>query len=223
MYIPHSSYTYSNFSIHKTNMKFSIVAALVALSAASVSAAGDYTFSGTVYAYLNDMDHPKTSFLKKGSGKQVLTNGAGCKGSKLLPGTGDSISGTFTAVKNQWDFNGKHDNEIAMGYIKVGNQCLTITKGNPLSLDTCPSFDEEIKAGNKFAWFHDHRNSAIWAYGGDANAVEHNGVNFATANLQTKGKTLKGTSMREDPLKNTFLGLGHVSLGHAAHSPRGCE
>ncbi|CAO3588373.1 unnamed protein product [Absidia cylindrospora] len=207
-------------------MKFSIAAALVALSAASVSAA-DYSYSGTVYAYLNNMDHPKTSFLKKGSGdtdNQVVTNGAGCKGTDLLPGTGEDISGTFTTVKNQWDFNGKHDNEIYMGYIKVGDdQCLTITKGTPLSLSACPSFDEEIKAGNRFAWFHDKRNSAIWAYGGDANAVENNGVNFAATNLQTTGKTLEGTAMREDPLGNTFLGLGHVSLGHGSHSPKGCE
>ncbi|ORZ11457.1 hypothetical protein BCR42DRAFT_100091 [Absidia repens] len=95
-------------------MKFSIAAALVALSAASVSAA-DYSYSGTVYAYLNNMDHPKTSFVKKGSDSQVVTNGAGCKGTDLLPGTGDSLSGTFTTVNNQWDFNGKHDNEIYMG------------------------------------------------------------------------------------------------------------
>ncbi|CAO3588374.1 unnamed protein product [Absidia cylindrospora] len=203
-------------------MKFSIVAALVALSAASVSAAADYSINGTVYAYLNSMDHPKTSFLKQ-SGNQVLTNGKGCKGTKRLPGTKDDMFGTFTAVKNQWDFNGKHDNEIALGYIKVGDQCLTITKGNPLSLATCPSFDEEIKVGNKFAWFHDHRNSATWAYGGDADALEANGVNFAVTNLHTTGKTLEGTGMREDPLGNTFLGIGHVSLGHAAHSPKGCE
>ncbi|ORZ11474.1 hypothetical protein BCR42DRAFT_421198 [Absidia repens] len=203
-------------------MKFSIAAALIALSAATVSAA-DYTYDGTVYVYVNSMDHPRTTFLKKGLNNEVLTNGAACKGSETLPGTGDSISGTFTTVNNQWDFNGEHDNEIYMGYIKVGEQCLSLTKGNALKLDTCPSFDEQIKVGNKFAWFHDKRNSAIWAYGGDADAIENNGINFSRDNLQSTGKTLNGIGMQDDSETNTFMGLGHVSLGHGAHGPTGCQ
>ncbi|CAO3588358.1 unnamed protein product [Absidia cylindrospora] len=204
-------------------MKFSIAAALIALSAAVTVSAGDYSTDGTVYIYENSMDHPKTTFIKKGSGNQVVTNGAACKGAETLPGTGDAISATFTTVNNQWDFNGKHENEIYMGYIKVGDQCLTITKGSPLALGTCPSFDEEIKVGNKFAWFHDKRNSAIWAYAGDADADENNGVNFASDNLQSTGKSLNGIGMQEDTDTNTFMGINHVSLGHAAKKPKGCE
>jgi hypothetical protein len=107
-------------------MKFSIAAALFAFSTATVSAA-NYTHTGTIYAYLNNMDHPKTSFLKKGSNNQVVTNGAGCKNNSTIPGTADSLSGTFTTVNNQWDFNGKHDNEIWMG--KVFFFIIIITKG----------------------------------------------------------------------------------------------
>lgn len=110
-----------------------------------------------------------------------------------------------------------------VGYIKVkGNKCLSLTKGNPLSAKACPSFSEEIKAGNQFAWFHDKRNSAIWAYGGDKDAVEHNGVIFDTANFQTNGKTLSGVGLHDDPVENTFMGINHISLGHGAHGPRGC-
>lgn len=96
-------------------MKLSILSALLAISAASVSAAPSYSFSGTIYVYVNSIPHPKTTFLKKGSGNNLLTDGVACKGSKTLPGTGDALKGTFTTVKNQWDFNGEHDNEIRMG------------------------------------------------------------------------------------------------------------
>jgi hypothetical protein len=111
-----------------------------------------------------------------------------------------------------------------LGYIKVkGNKCLTLTKGNPLSIAPCPSFSKEIKVGNKFAWFHDSRSSAIWAYGGDETADESKGLTFAAANLQTNGKTLKGVPIHDDSLQNIFLGLGYVSLGNAGHNPTGCQ
>jgi hypothetical protein len=112
---------------------------------------------------------------------------------------------------------------LLLGYIKVGRKCLTLTKGNAITVGTCPPFNEEIKAGNKFAWFHDKRNSAIWAYAGDKDAIENNGLDFDSTNLQTKGKTLTATSFRDDSTENTFLGLGHVNLGHTGKSPKGCE
>ncbi|KAG2178765.1 hypothetical protein INT43_001611 [Umbelopsis isabellina] len=206
-------------------MKLSILSALLAITAsASVSAAPAYSFSGTIYVYANSIPHPKTTFLKKGSGNNLLTDGVACKGSKTLPGKGDALKGTFTTVKNQWDFNGEHDNEIRMGYVQIdGNKCLSLIKGSALSIDNCPSFSEEIKVGNKFAWFHDTRNSAIWAYGGDANAEEHNGVYFDAANLQTNGKTLKGTSVHSNSLENVFIGLGYVGLGGTGKGTTGCQ
>ncbi|KAJ2958246.1 hypothetical protein NQZ79_g6161 [Umbelopsis isabellina] len=205
-------------------MKLSILSALLAITAASVSAAPTDSFTGTIYVYVNSIPHPKTTFLKKGSGNTLLTDGIACKGSNTLPGKGDALKGTFTTVKNQWDFNGKHDNEIRLGYVKVsGNKCLSLTKGNALSIDNCPSFSEEIKVGNKFAWFHDTRNSAIWAYGGDENAEESKGLTFDAANLQTNGKTLKGTAMHSNSLDNVFIGLGFVGLGGTGKDPTGCQ
>ncbi|KAI8077672.1 uncharacterized protein BX664DRAFT_343189 [Halteromyces radiatus] len=207
-------------------MKLSILAAaLLAVSASTVSAAPANSLSGTVYVYVNSIPHPKTTFLKTGSNNQLVTDGVACKNATTLPGTGDALSGTFTTVKNQWDFNGQHDNEINMGYVKIngGNNCLSLTKGNALTAAPCPSFNDEIKVGNKFAWFHDKRNSAIWAYGGDANATESNGLTFDATNLQTTGKTLTGIGMNDDPLNNVFIGLGHVSLGHASKNPTGCQ
>jgi hypothetical protein len=95
-------------------MKFSVLTALLALSVASASASSE-TFSGTIYVYLNSIPHPKTTFLKKGSSNTLVTDGAACKGNKTLHGKDGALSGTFTTVKNQWDFNGAHDNEIRLG------------------------------------------------------------------------------------------------------------
>ena len=111
---------------------------------------------------------------------------------------------------------------ISLGYIKVGSKCLSLTNGNALTLGVCPSFKEEIKAGNKFAWFHDVRNSAYWAYGGDADAIENNGLTLDGTNLQTTGKTLTGTNFHEDSTENLFLGLGYIALGHTGKHPTGC-
>ncbi|KAI8329644.1 hypothetical protein BC941DRAFT_194600 [Chlamydoabsidia padenii] len=205
-------------------MKFSILSSLLAISAAAMVSAGSTTFSGTVYIYQNSIPHPKTTFLKAGSNGSVVTNGAGCKGNKTLSGKDGALTGTFTTVNNQWDFNGQHDNEINMGYVKINDKnCLTLTKGSPLSSAPCPSFSEEIKAGNKFAWFHDKRNSAIWAYGGDADAEESNGLNFDITNFQTTGKTVNGIPFHDDVLENTFLSLGYISLGHSGKRPTGCQ
>jgi hypothetical protein len=113
---------------------------------------------------------------------------------------------------------------LPIGYVKVdGNKCLSLTKGNALKIADCPSFNKEIKAGNKFAWFHDSRNSAIWAYGGDADALENNGLTFASTNLQTTGKNLKGISMKDNDLANVFIGLGYVGLGDTSKAPTGCK
>jgi hypothetical protein len=100
-------------------MKLSILSALLALSVATTSA---YSISGTVYVYVNSLPHPKTTFLKRGSNNQLVTDGVACKGNQTLPGKDGSLSGTFTTVKNQWDFNGDHDNEIWMG--KLMKECL---------------------------------------------------------------------------------------------------
>jgi hypothetical protein len=202
-------------------MKLSIISALLAISSAAVSA---YTNEGVIYVYTNSMPHPRTSFLKLGSDNQVLTDGAACSGNQTLPAIDGALHGTFTSVDNQWDFNGQHDNEIWMGYIKVSDtDCLSLTAGSALSAATCPSFTEQIKVGNKFAWFKDKRNSAIWAYGGDANAIENNGYSLDATNLQTTDKTLNGVAMNSDALQNVFLGLDYVGLGHASHRPTGCE
>ena len=90
---------------------------LAAVLAASASAVSAYSTSGTLYTYVNSIPHPKTTFLKKGSGQDIVTDGVACKGSKTLPGKGHpgALNGEFTSVKNQWDFNGQHDNEYAMG------------------------------------------------------------------------------------------------------------
>lgn len=102
--------------IHKLSpMKLTItIAALLAVSSSAVSASST---SGTLYAYVNSIPHPKTTFLKKGSGHDIVTDGVACKGAKTLPGKGHkgALYGEFTTVNNQWDFNGKHDNEIWMG------------------------------------------------------------------------------------------------------------
>lgn len=111
------------------------------------------------------------------------------------------------------------------GYIKVTgtDDCLSLTKDHALTAEPCPSFTEEIKAGNKFAWFKDKRNSAMWAYGGDADAKESNGLNFDATNLQTDGKTLTGLPFHENPLDNVFISIEYVGLGHTSKSPTGCE
>ncbi|KAI8074110.1 hypothetical protein BC940DRAFT_329652 [Gongronella butleri] len=202
-------------------MKFSI-AALLAVTATAVSA---YTTEGTIYIYVNSLPHPRTSFVKTGSNSQIVTNGKACSGNSTLPAQHGALTGVFTTVDNQWDFNGKHDNEIWMGYIKIKgtNNCLSLTENKALVAKKCPSFSQEIKKGNKFAWFKDKRNSAMWAYGGDKDAIENNGIGFDGVYLQTKGKPLNGVKMNSDPLDNVFLGLGHVSLGHSGHGPQGCE
>ncbi|KAJ2964582.1 hypothetical protein NQZ79_g572 [Umbelopsis isabellina] len=205
-------------------MKLSILSVILAISATSVSAAPATSFSGTIYVYTNSVPHPKTTFLKKGSDNHLVTDGIACKGKKTLPGKGDALKGTFTTVNNQWDFNGKHDNEIRMGYVKIdGNKCLSLTKGNALSFENCPSFSKEIKVGNKFAWFHDTRSSAIYAYGGDANAEETNGLTLEAGNLQTNGKTLTGIAFHSNSLENVFIGLGYVGLGDVSIPPTGCQ
>ncbi|KAG2171414.1 hypothetical protein INT43_009075 [Umbelopsis isabellina] len=200
-------------------MKLAILSAIVALSATTVSASSN----GTIYVYADDIAHPKTTFLKKGSNNHLVTDGAACNGKKTLPGTGGALSGVLIDMPNQWDFNGAHDNEIRLGYIKVGKKCLTLTKGHPLSLAACPSFTEEVKVGNKFAWFHDSRSSACWAYGGDADADEDKGLTLAVQNLQTKGKTLNGVVIPDDLDKKAFIGLGSVNIGNAGHTPTGCK
>jgi hypothetical protein len=101
--------------INTYNMKLTILFALLAISAATVSASNT---SGPIYVYANSMDHPKTTFVKKGSKNQVVTDGAACKGKNTLSGKSGALSGTFTEVTNQWDFNGEHDNEIRMGKSK---------------------------------------------------------------------------------------------------------
>ncbi|KAI8877915.1 hypothetical protein K501DRAFT_197131, partial [Backusella circina FSU 941] len=202
-------------------MKFSIISALFALSSAAVSA---YSADGVIYIYENSLPHPKTTFLKLRSDNQVVTHGVACKGKNTLPAIKGALSGKFTTVNNQWDFNGEHDNEIWMGYIKINDkECLTLTEGKALSAEACPSFTRNITVGNKFAWFKDKRNSALWAYGGDADADEGAGLGFAATNLQTKGKTLKGVVMKSNPEKNVFLGLDFVALGDTAKHPTGCK
>jgi hypothetical protein len=104
-----------HISINTYNMKLTILSALLAISAATVSASNT---SGPIYVYANSMDHPKTTFVKKGSKNQVVTDGAACKGKNTLSGKSGALSGTFTEVTNQWDFNGEHDNEIRMGKSK---------------------------------------------------------------------------------------------------------
>ena len=90
---------------------------LVALLAVSASAVSAYSTSGTLYTYVSSIPHPRTTFLKKGSGHDIVTDGVACNGPKTLPGKGHpgALYGEFTTVNNQWDFNGQHDNEIMMG------------------------------------------------------------------------------------------------------------
>ncbi|KAJ2955125.1 hypothetical protein NQZ79_g8829 [Umbelopsis isabellina] len=96
-------------------------------------------------------------------------------------------------------------------------------KGSPLSLAACPSFIEEVRAGNKFGWFHNSRSRACWAYGGDADADEDKGITLAFENLQSNRKTLKGVVIPDDLYKKAFIGLGSVNIGNAGHTPTGCK
>ncbi|ORX58243.1 hypothetical protein DM01DRAFT_1381857 [Hesseltinella vesiculosa] len=204
-------------------MKLALVSALLATAIASASAADN---TGGIYIYVNSIPHPRSSFVKKGSANEIVTDGAACKGNQTLPVKGQkgALTGVFTPIDNQWGFNSGHQNEIRMGYIKVQgtNNCLSLTNGNPMTAEACPSYTEQIKEGNKFAWFHDIRNSAYWAYAGDAAGDENNGIGFDATNLQTKGKTLSGVNMHDNPLDNVFLGLGYIALGHTGKGPTGC-
>ena len=111
------------------------------------------------------------------------------------------------------------------GYIKVEgtNNCLSLVKGQPLAAKPCPSFSEEIKVGNKFAWYHDSRGSAMWAYSGSADGDQDNGIIFGSANLQSTDKTLDGVNINNDSEQNVFLSLGYVGLGDTGKSPTGCQ
>jgi hypothetical protein len=106
--------------IHSSNMKFTIISALLAISAAAVSASTPYA-KGTLYVYANSIPHPKTTFLKKGdkngSDVKLVTGGVACSGSKTLPAKGHKgvLSAEYTLVNNTWGFNGAHDNEIRLG------------------------------------------------------------------------------------------------------------
>ncbi|KAJ2955030.1 hypothetical protein NQZ79_g8895 [Umbelopsis isabellina] len=200
------------------NMKLAILSTLLALSTTMVSASAA---DGTFYVYANNVEHPKTTFLKKGSNNHLVTDGAACKGNKTLTGKSGAVSGTFVVMKNQWNITSPaYDNLI--GYIKVGNKCLQLSEGKPLSLATCPSFKKEIKTGNKFAWFHDTRGSGVWAYGGNPDAESDTGIALDTSNLQSNGKTLKGVAIGK-PNKTGFIGLGHVNLGNVGAQPTGCQ
>ena len=108
-------------------MKFTLLSAILAISAAAVSAApsteataaapkADY--HGTIYIYANSLPHPRTTFLKT-SGNGLVTNGAACKGVDTLPAKNGAVSGSFYKIANQWDFNGAHDNEIRMGKLHL--------------------------------------------------------------------------------------------------------
>jgi hypothetical protein len=105
-------------------MKFSIISAILALSATAASAA-TADFSGTIYVYVNSIPHPKTTFLKKGTGQELLTAGVACNGATTLPGKGHNgvLSGDFILMNNTWGFNGQHDNEISMGRLKTEYHC----------------------------------------------------------------------------------------------------
>lgn len=106
--------------IHSSDMKFTIISALLAISAAAVSADKPYA-KGTLYVYANSIPHPKTTFLKKGdtngSHVKLVTGGVACSGATTLPAKGHKgvLSAEFTLVNNTWGFNGAHDNEIRMG------------------------------------------------------------------------------------------------------------
>jgi len=111
------------------------------------------------------------------------------------------------------------------GYIKVTGtkNCLSLTKGNALTAKPCPSFTEEIKVGNQFAWFSDKRSSSMWAYGGDADADESKGINLDATNLQTDGKTLTGVPLHDDDLVDVFVSIGFVGMGDTGKPPTGCQ
>ncbi|KAG2180798.1 hypothetical protein INT43_008377 [Umbelopsis isabellina] len=204
---------------HQTlKMKFAILSTILALSTTMVSAG---IADGTFYVYANNVEHPKTTFLKLGSHNHLVTDGAACKGKKTLKGTHGTVSGTFIEMKNQWNFTAP-EYEIKMGYVQVGDKCLQLSEDKPLSLTTCPSFKKEIKAGNKFAWLHDTRGSGVWAYGGNPNAENDRGIALDTSNLQSNGETLKGVRIGKAN-KTGFIGLGHVNLGNNGATPTGCQ
>ncbi|CAM0139930.1 unnamed protein product, partial [Umbelopsis sp. WA50703] len=99
-------------------------------------------------------------------------------------------------------------------YIKVtGGKCLSLSKGNALSIAKFPSFSKEIKLGNEFSWFHDTRSSAFWAYFGDASSIEDLGVMPAAANLQTNGKTLESGALKAIRKKIFSLVLDMLTWG----------
>jgi hypothetical protein len=101
-----------------------------------------------------------------------------------------------------------------IAYIKVtGGKCLSLSKGNALSIAKCPSFSKKIKFGNEVSWFHDTRSSAFWAYFGDASAIEDLGVLLAAANLQTDGKTLEGGALKSNSQKISSLALDMLTWG----------
>ncbi|KAI8074141.1 hypothetical protein BC940DRAFT_329676 [Gongronella butleri] len=203
-------------------MKIS-AAALLAVAATSVSA---YTHSGTVYVYENTLAHPKTTFIKQGSGNQILTDGAACKGAATLPGIKGAIKATFITVDNQWGFNTEtHDNEFWMGYVRINgtNKCLSLTKEHGLTAEDCPPLTVEIKVGNKFAWYRDKRGSSMWAYSGDAEADLDKGIIVAGSNLQTTGKALAYSELHDNTEQNVFIGIGGVNMGDTGKSPTGCQ
>ncbi|KAG2183103.1 hypothetical protein INT44_006084 [Umbelopsis vinacea] len=203
-----------------SNMKFSILSALLAFSAATASAE---SFGGAVYIYQNNVSHPKTSYVNVTKSNVVVTDGVACSGDQTLPAKDGALSATFTTIDNPWGYNSEKQKDILMGYISTeGNKCLTLIRGNPLKFAACPSFNTPIKTGNRFAWFHDKRSGAIWAYGGDAKGAEARGISFLATTLQTTGKNVVGTTMHKDPVQDVYLGLGRVNFGDSAQSPAGC-
>ncbi|KAG2183102.1 hypothetical protein INT44_006083 [Umbelopsis vinacea] len=201
-------------------MKFSILSALLAFSAATASAT---TFGGAIYIYQNNIAHPKTTFVKVAPNNLVLTDGLACGLDQTLPLQDGSLFGTFTTVDNPWGYNGEHEKDIFMGYISIeGNKCLTLVRGASLRVAACPPFDTAIKARNRYTWFHDKRSGAIWAYGLDAKADKTKGVSFISTNLITDGKNLVGTSMNKNSTQDVYMGLGRVNFGDSAESPTGC-
>ncbi|KAJ2955124.1 hypothetical protein NQZ79_g8828 [Umbelopsis isabellina] len=57
--------------------------------------------NGIIYVYADDTAHPKTTFLKKGSNNQLLTDGTACIGKKTLSGKGGALSGVLIDMPNQ--------------------------------------------------------------------------------------------------------------------------
>lgn len=96
-------------------MKFTILSALAALSASMVSAG---IADGTFYVYANNVEHPKTTFLKLGSNNHLVTDGAACSGKKTLKGKRGTVSGTFIEMNNQWNITSNNGYEILLGNVK---------------------------------------------------------------------------------------------------------